>query len=442
VTVTSRTGTCPYGDGTPAAAPTVNFDSHAPDLAPDPFQTLARIQATGPVCWSPEWDGFWVATGHTEVVTASRDKNYLAGYVRQDGAFQGIGIPTLGQTGRLIPSELNVPECLKYRKLLSGFYSPNQISARMPEFRALATQYVDEIVGLGGCDLVQALTMRLPAVVAMRDIGLAEDKWPRLCSVVDEALRCGPRDPAGYRNHGQAACMEILDEMDERRGRAGAGLISMLLASTIDGEPVPDEAIVSMMYLQLLGIHPTSALAATALWYLAGHPDLKIRLTADPSLIPGAVEEFLRWTCPIQSTVRTAADDIELGGQRITAGERIFLSWAAANRDETVFPDADSVDIERDTTGHMSFGGGPHFCLGASTVRALCVATLEVVLARIPDFELADETTVSWFPDVSFVYGVTRLPVVFEPRSPNGVRGGNHQTHAPMSEDDLAGGNQ
>ncbi|MEV6948860.1 cytochrome P450 [Streptomyces sp. NPDC051172] len=415
---------CPYaGAKGPRAAPSVRFDSHEPDLAENPFPTYERLRSVSPMPWSEAWGGFWVALGHEEVTTAARSRALLTGRTLPDGTIQGVTIPPLGQTGRMAPLELDPPLSLKYRKLLTHFYSAGRVRARMPELRELARESLDAVIGSGAdsCDIVAALTLRLPAIVTMRDIGLPDDRWFDVDSLLHRALLSAPHDMAAARHYAQLIALEIVEEMEAERDRMeltpdaapGTGLISHLLRSTVDGEPVPDEDIVSMMYFLLLGIDPTSTLTATALWHLAQHPELRQQLISEPELIPRAADEYLRWMSPVQGTSRTAAEDVVLGERQVRAGERIFLSWAAANRDETVHPDAAHVDLNRPDDRHLAFGGGAHYCLGAGIVRAMFTVMLEEILTLSPDFELADENAITWFPDLSSVYGITSLPLRF-----------------------------
>jgi cytochrome P450 len=256
----------------------------------------------------------------------------------------------------------------------------------------------------------------------MRDIGLPDDRWFEIDSALHEALLAAPHDMPAARAHAQRITLELVAELDERAetgvGSTAGGLIPHLLASTVDGRPVAEADIVSMLYLLLLGIDPTSTLTATALLHLADNPKLRKRLIAEPGLIPAAADEFLRWTSPVQATSRTVAEDVELDGQPIRAGERVLVHWAAANRDATVFADPDAVDIDRDTGRHLAFGSGAHYCVGAAIVRAMFTVMLEEVLTRLPDYEIADRDGVTWFPDLTSVYGVTALPVRFPPGRP------------------------
>lgn len=392
----------------------LDFDPHDPAIAIDPFPTYAALREWYQVSWSRSWGGFWVASRYASVAAASRMRTLHAGHTLPNGVVQGISVPPVGRSGPLIPLELNPPQSLAYRRLLTDLYSPASVKARIPEIRRLAADSLDAVIERGSCDIVQALTERVPSILTMRDIGIAEERWAEVDSLVHDALM---RDPASGKgaDAGQAVCVIILEEMEELRDCGSGGLMSRLLSATIDGEPVSDEAIVSIVYLLLLGIHPTSALVATALWYLARHPELRDRLVADRSSLHSCADEFLRWVSPVQGTCRTAVADLRLGDTKIAAGERVFLSWASANRDATVFEDADSVAVGRNCSHHIAFGSGPHYCLGASLVRTVFVVVINEVLCRIPDFEIADEPTISWFPDLSSVYGIDALSLKFTP---------------------------
>jgi cytochrome P450/biotin carboxylase len=398
------------------ATPVADFDSHDPALAADPFPAYERLRSSGcPVSWSGAWDGFWVASRHAEVAAVARDHDFKTADVLPDGTVQGISIPPPGHTGRMIPLELDTPACLKYRRLLSPLYSPSQVASRRGELRELAAGCVDAIAAGGRADLVDALTLRLPGIVTMRDIGLPDERWREMADMIHRGLLSSPHDMDTARDYAQLVCLEIIAELETCGDR---GIIGMLRAAEIDGAPLSDADIVSIVYLLLLGMDPASTLTATALWHLARHPDMKERLIADPSLIPRAAEEYLRWVSPIQGTGRIARRDVVLGGADLRAGDRLFVSWASANRDALVFGEADRVDLDRDTSRHVAFGGGVHYCLGASLVRAMFTVMIEEILTRIPGYTLADEAAVEWFPDVSFAYGVSALPVTFPPERP------------------------
>jgi cytochrome P450 len=397
---------------------TFNYDSHDPAIAQDPFQVYAELRQSCPVHWSEAWGGYWVATGYQEVLAASRNvKVFKTSQERADGSLQGVTIPSPGQTARMVPLEVDSPECLQYRKLISGFYSPSRIAARAGEFRVLATECIDEVIEQGSCDIVQALTEKLPSMLTLRDIGFPEDRWHEIDTTLHRALFSAPHDPETSTESARMVCLELVEALEASQHRQAGGLLAHLAGCEIDGKPVQEDAIVSMMYFLLLGIDPTSSLTAIALRILDQRPELKARLMADRALIPKAADEFLRWISPVQGTARTLAEPAELGGHELCGGERVLLTWASANRDETVFPRADEIDLDRDSSRHMAFGRGQHYCLGAPMVRGMFTVMLEEVFDRIPDYTVADEAAVRWFPDLTPVYGISALPIRFKPRA-------------------------
>jgi cytochrome P450 len=394
----------------------IDYDSHDPAIAQNPFPTYALLRESCPVQWSRAWDGYWVATGHKEVSIAARGPRLFKTSEQQtDGTLQGVTLPSLGQTGRMVPLELDSPECLRYRKLMAAFYSASRTAARADEIRELASECLDEVIDQGSCEIVKALTQKLPCILTLRDIGLPEERWYDVETMLIRGLFSAPHDPATARECAQLICLDIVEALDARRRGEPGGLLAHLLACEVDGKPVTDDAIVSMMYLLLLGIDPTSSVTAIALRELDRRPQLRARLMADRTLIPKAADEFLRWVSPVQGTLRIAADSLELGGRNVQKGERILLGWAAANRDEAVYRDADRLDFDRDTTRHLAFGSGQHYCLGAPMVRQMFTAMLNEVFDRIPDYSVADEAGIRWYPDITPVYGICALPIRFTP---------------------------
>jgi hypothetical protein len=393
----------------------VMFDMHDPAIAIDPHPTYGELRARCPVSWSTAWGGFWFAARRAEVVDGARSGGLRTTFELPDGSLQGISIPSLGQSGRLLPLEVDPPRAAEIRRLLAPRYAPRQVAADLPELGRLAQRCVDDVIEEGAADLVVALTSRLPALVVFRELGLPQARWRHVVATIHRALLTAPREPDEARDAALEVCLEIVDAMEAQRAGVGrGGLIADLLQATIDGVPLPGEEIVSIVYLLLLGIDPTSTLTATALWQLARLPELRRRLIADRALLPQAAEEFLRWVSPVQGTARTAHEEVELGGCTLRRGERVVLSWASANRDERCFSQPDRIDVDRQETSHLAFGTGAHFCLGAAAVRAQFCTMADAVLTRLPDYEV-DEAGVDWFPDLSSVYGVRRLPVRFTP---------------------------
>jgi len=199
----------------------------------------------------------------------------------------------------------------------------------------------------------------------------------------------------------------------ERRAHPREDLASDLMHGEVDGRHLSlEEFNAFFMLLLVAGNETTRNLISGGLLALVEHPHERARLQADPSLLPTAVEEMLRWVTPVNLFQRTATRDVELGGQRIREGDKLVLFYASANRDEGVFPDAARFDVGRTPNDHLAFGIGPHFCLGANLARLEIRVMFEELLRRLPDIEVAGpvERLRS-----NFINGIKRMPVRFTP---------------------------
>jgi cytochrome P450 len=198
---------------------------------------------------------------------------------------------------------------------------------------------------------------------------------------------------------------------DRRGGRLRDDLLSKLVAAGLSD----DELLNYGWTLVVAGLDTTSAGLGNALALLDRRPDLRRRLLDDPSLLPSAVEEVLRYESPVTAMARTAAHDVELGGRHIEQGDRLLLMWSAANRHPAEFPDSSEVVLDRQPNRHIAFGVGVHRCMGSNIARSIMRIGLGEVLARMPDYRLVGERDVQRFGDASFVYAPTTLPVEFTP---------------------------
>ena len=189
-----------------------------------------------------------------------------------------------------------------------------------------------------------------------------------------------------------------------------------MVAAEIDGEAVSDADAVNVLFAIVAGgVDTTTALIANSLFWLSEHPDVRRRLIDDPGLRSSAREEFLRVFSPAPATARTATGPVQIGGQDLRRGERLLLSWAAANRDPAVFDQPDRVDVTRDARPHVAFGFGPHRCIGAPLARATFDGVLDAVLDTIGDY-VVDVDKAARYPRVGAVNGWERLPARFRPR--------------------------
>lgn len=200
----------------------------------------------------------------------------------------------------------------------------------------------------------------------------------------------------------------------QRRLQPRDDLISVLLEAEVDSKKLTEmEFNVFFLLLAVAGNETTRNLISGGMLTLFEHPEQRARLLEGPALIPTAVEEMLRWIAPVMYFRRTATHDTEIRGQRIRDGEKVTMYYIAANRDEDVFPDADTFDVGRDPNNHVAFGGGgPHFCLGASLARLEIRIMFEELLRRLPDMELAGPPARL---RSNFISGIKHIPVKFTP---------------------------
>jgi cytochrome P450 len=205
----------------------------------------------------------------------------------------------------------------------------------------------------------------------------------------------------------------FLGEMDKRRANPGTDLISELLNSTVEGEPVPDGHVLGTVALTLIaGVDTTWSAIGSSMWHLATHPDDRRRLVNEPELMPTAIEELLRAYSPV-TMARIVAEDVEFAGCPMHAGDRVLLNFPAANRDPAVFDDPNSVHLDREHNRHVAFGAGIHRCAGSNLARMELRVAIEEWLAQIPEFDLDPDGEVTWAGGQ--VRGPRNVPVLFPP---------------------------
>lgn len=388
-----------------------SFDHHSAAIARDPYPTYETLRSQCPVLWSTEYGGFWVLTDYPSVYDASRDdRTFLSS--------PSVGIPPFPTDVSQIPIDTDNPKAGQYRRILLSAYSPAAVTAMLPQIEAITDELIDAFASRGRCDLVRELAMLLPARVILELLGLPGPwEWyvDRVHTCMDEMVH----QPEVSQRAAAELAGAVWEQMtDRRRNGFGDDQISLVMQGVVDGQPLPDAEIISYIVLLIFGgLDTTAAAMGNAFVILDRDQSLRRRLIAHPNDIGKAVEEFLRYQAPIQSLARTVARDVELGGRLLRAGDRTLLVWAAANRDPDMFERPDVVDIDRTPNRHLAFGVGLHRCLGSSLARAVFRIGLTRVLARLPDYRLADEPSQHRFPDCAVAYGLHALPIEFTPHA-------------------------
>ncbi|AVT28799.1 cytochrome P450 [Plantactinospora sp. BC1] len=404
--------------------PRIDFDHHSPEYRANWRAISDEHLARCPVARTDAYGGFWVVSDHAGVSQVMRDDaTFSSGRNSEDPSDprQGIVIPPNPITQ--IPLELDPPEYNPYRRIMSPYFSPSAARDSLPFVEQATDALLDRVCASGRIDLVLDYGNPLPALATMKLIGLPLDDWQTYAEPMHRVAASPPSDPDFPRNvqiMGQLGGA-IAAQVPKLREEPGEGLLSGLATATIDGKPLPVEEVVSAALLVIQGgVHTTTALFAHTMVWLADHPDHRAALLADPSLWEHATEEFLRVFPPAMGFARTATRDVVLGGQQIRAGDRVMMSFAAANRDPAVFPDPDEVRLDRSPNRHTSFGLGIHRCIGLNHARVWFPHLVRRVLDRMPDIAI-DRDATRQNESVGVINGFVSMPATFTPHEPLGV---------------------
>lgn len=319
---------------------------------------------------------------------------------------------------------MDEPEHTAYRQVTQAQFMPQSLDPLSDGIRATARHHVDRMRDMGGaCDFATEVAFLYPLQVIMDIIGVPPEDHARmlrltqwLFTYADPDL-CRPganiTDPAEIIKTWDIVYREFKDYYEgvirDRRACPRNDVASLIANGKVNGCPMDERAMVSYYVIASTAGHDTtSATTATAMWVLAEQPALLAKLKANPALIPGFVEESIRWATPVQQFVRSAAEDYELRGQQIRKGDLLYLSYVSANRDEEVFEDPYEFRPERAPNRHIGFGYGGHVCLGQHLARREMRAFREELIPRLESVEMADEGRMA---ESEFVCGPKSVPI-------------------------------
>jgi cytochrome P450 len=379
--------------------------------AGDPFALYAELRREAPVAWHEPDEragGFWAVTTHPEVAAIGTDP----------GAFcsaRGILVDEIGTTYDTPPTMMHTdpPQHTRYRRLVQPGFKPSMVRLMEAGVAAKARALADLIPAGEPFDIVPTVTVPFPLQVICELLGVDGEQWPRFYEWSEAVIPGESELSAEARGQLQAEMWEyLIGVAEQRRAEPADDVVSALATAAPDGDQL-SEAELAMFLIQLLvaGNETTRNLLSGGLAALAEHPAQWAALRADRSLLPAAVEELLRWTTPVISFMRTATRPTVVRGQALAEGDPVLLIYAAANRDESVFgPDADSLRIERAPNPHLSFGFGPHFCLGAALARLEARVMLGELLDRFATVSPAGPVERTASPVIA---GVSRAPLLF-----------------------------
>jgi cytochrome P450 len=398
-----------------AASVFTNPKAYADDAR---FHTAtALLRRESPVHWveSANFAPFWAITRYEDVMAISRDSElwHIAKRtaVNQDPDGDPPPVRTLVQ--------MDAPDHPVYRHISADWFKPAGVRRLSGRIAELAKRYVDRMADLGGeCDFFTDVASHYPLYVILSLLGLPEDDFPRMLKLTQELF--GSDDSELARSQSDSAAMETLLDFfqyfqaltEDRRANPTDDLASVIANATVDGEPIgPLEAVGYYVLIATAGHDTTSSAIAGGLHALLESPDQWRRLADDPSLVPTAVDEMIRWVSPVKHFMRTAVRNTTVRGVPIAAGEAVLLSYPSANRDEDIFGDPDTFDVGRTPNKHVGFGFGAHYCLGTHLARLEGRALYAELVPRLRSVELAGTPEYS---ETLFVGGPKRLPIRYK----------------------------
>jgi cytochrome P450 len=396
-----------------------HFDRHTPEYRLQ-FQAIAEeMQSKCPIAWSEAYGGHWVVSTHEQVFELARESGLLSNDKDLTGerpAYQGISIPAAGRDFRGGFLEMDPPAQRHYRQSLNPYLSPAAVARWTPFVDEIVRASIDEKIENGTIDFVDDLANIVPAVLTLAMMGLPLADWTIYCDPAHAIVYTPPDSPEMAQVWEQSTQMHtrLYQSILEIRENPRPGMIDALINAKIDGETPDDGEITTVLALIIGGgFDTTTALTSHALEYLSEQPDDRTRLSAErATLLDSATEEFLRFYTPAPGDGRTITQDCSFAGASLKENERLWLSWAMANRDPEVFPNPNRIELDRKGNRHTSFGLGIHRCIGSNMAWMTFKRMMTAVLDRMPDY-LCDPESAVHYPTIGVIQGMQHLPATF-----------------------------
>ena len=372
----------------------------------EPFGWYRQQRASAPVMQDPR--GAWMVFGYEDV------QRVLSDYASFSSSFGRSGDSLENPLGASIIST-DPPRHRQLRSLVTQAFTPRTVAQLEPRIAVIVNELLDAVIASGRMDIIDDFAYPLPVIVIAELLGIPAEDRARFKQWSD-AIVTGASE-AGTRERDAIPEMNayFMRMIEQRKREPQDDLISGLLAAQIDEQHLSLVELLGFCALLLVaGNETTTNLIGNAILCLDEHPDASERLRTNPELLPGAIEEVLRYRSPVQSMFRASVAEVTLSGQTIPAGRPVIAWIGSANRDEAQFPDPDRFDIERTPNRHIAFGHGIHFCLGAPLARLEARIALSALLARMRGMERVAEVALEPLSS-HIVYGVKHLPVTFAP---------------------------
>jgi cytochrome P450 len=385
-----------------------------------PYDAFRKLRERAPVAWHPYKDGpgFLALTGYDEVYAVSRDSATWSSEATGVN-FDAPGPDDFVDVRGVMMLMMDPPRHTALRALVSKGFTPRQVAKLNERLTGMARDVVDSVIERGECNFVTDVAGALPSYVIAELLGIPLEDGCRLYELTEIMNTGGLGDPRATE-----AAVEMMtystELMARKRADPGDDIATSLLQAEVDGRRLTDlDFNTFFMLLINAGGDTTRNLVAGGMCVLMDHPEERAKLEADPTLLPTAVEELLRYVSPVIAFLRTATKDTELRGVHVQKGDRVAMFYPSANRDEAHFADPDRFDVTRKPNPHIAFGGGGmHFCLGANLARVEAAALVPEVLSRMKNLELAGP--VERMPS-TLINGIHSMPVRFTPSARSGT---------------------
>lgn len=401
-----------------------------PGVQRNPFPHYQHLREREPVFRMPG-TGFYVLTRYEDLRTVLRDTETFSNTLdledlsgeraRRLGALFNERLAEKGWAHVPTLHQSDPPEHTRYRRLLNKVFSPGRVRQMVPGVERICDQLIDAFIGRGRCEFVSEFAFPLPGIVISEQLGLAPDqigtfrRWADAMLAPAQGLLADEDAAIRYADIEAEAQHYLADVFEDRRARPTSDLISALVAASDSEErPLSMHELQNLLQQLITGGYITTADAITcAMWLLIENPEQMQRVRADRSLINAFAEESLRMLAPVQGLFRKATRDVEIRGVTIPAGSILHVRYGAANRDDEAFENPDDFDVTRaHVMRHMSFGQGPHACVGAPLARQEMVTAFERLLARLDDIHLDTGTEPERNEGLLF-YSFKTLPIRF-----------------------------
>jgi cytochrome P450 len=396
----------------PTAATPAGFEPVTGDGWRNPFPMYRALRDHDPVHHVANGD-YWVLSRFTDVFDAVRDAGSFSSTQGLTFAYRELQRAGLEEISPMV--FLDPPDHTTFRRLVSRGFTPRQVVSIEPDIRRFVVDRLDRLEAAGGGDVVAELLKPLPSFVVATYLGVPPEDRERFDGWTQGIVAA---NALGDPRLAAATVGELFTFfaglIERRRGDPGEDVISGLVQLCDDDKLTPMRILGFAFTMVTGGNDTTTGLLSGGLELLAAHPDQRELLARRPELIPAGIEELLRLTSPVQGLARSTTRDIEVGGVTIPEGRKVMLLYGAANRDDREFgPDAEALDITRNPRRILSFGYGPHHCLGAAAARLMGRVVLEELLARFPRFTVDVEAAhfapghfVRWYESLPFRPGV------------------------------------